>query len=150
MFALQMRYLRQFFSDFELLKEASAAVEGMSENIDLSSLFYHDWVDSTYKVNATLLVDSGAARTTVPSTLGLRNVQYLANDLNLEYANGEKGNAIVQEGSLLLNGRELRASVSPDLRDGLLSTSQLDKEFNAATIQSDGKSISFVPDQRQE
>ena len=101
-------------------------------------------------MNTTLLVDSGATRTTVPSTLGLQNVQHLANCINLEFANGEKGNIIVQESSLVLKGRELRALVSPDLRDGLLSASQLDKEFNAATIQSDGKSISFVPDQRQE
>lgn len=40
--------------------------------------------------------------------------------------------------------------ISPDLRDGLLSTSQLDRELNATTVQSYSRSISFVPDQRQE
>ena len=65
-------------------------------------------------------------------------------------ANGEKGSSIVKEETLLLNGRELRAIVSDDLVDGLLSTSQMDRELNAATIQSDGKSISFVPNERQE
>ena len=57
MFALQMRYLHLFFSDFEILNEASVAVDGISEDIDISSLYYHDWVDSTCKVNATLLVE---------------------------------------------------------------------------------------------
>ena len=37
---------------------------------------------------------------------------------------GERANK--EEVSWFLNGRELRALVSPDLSDGLLSTSQLD------------------------
>ena len=56
----------------------------------------------------------------------------------------------MKEETLLLNGRELRALVSDDLVDGLHSTSQIDRELYAATIQSDGKSISFVPNERQE
>ena len=73
-------------------------------------------------------------RTTVPSALGLKNVRRLGGEMKLEYANGDRGSSIVNEGSLFLNGRELRALVSPDLSDGLLSTSQLDKELSAATI----------------
>ena len=49
-----------------------------------------------------------------------------------------------------MNGRKLRALVSDDLVDGLLSTSQMDRKLHAATIQSDGKSISFVPNERQD
>ena len=113
----------------KLLCEATTAVEGISEDVDLSGLFYHDCLETTSKTNATLLIDSGAARSTVPSTLGLRNIQRLDNGITLEYANGEKGDTIVSEGSLFLNGHELRALVSPDLRDGLLSTSQLDREL---------------------
>ena len=97
-----------------------------------------------------MLIDSGAARSTVPSTLGLQNIRRLGSAITLEYANGEKGDTIVKEGSLFLNGHELRALVSPDLRDGLLSTSQLDRELNATTVHSYSRSISFVPDQRQE
>ena len=107
-------------------------------------------MESTSKTNSTLVIDSGAARSTVPSTLGLHNVRRLDNSITLEYANGEKGDIINKEGSLFLNGHELKALVSPDLRDGLLSTSQLDRELNATTVQSYGRSISFVPDQRQE
>ena len=95
-------------------------------------------------------MDSGAARTTLPSTSGLSNIQRLDNGIKLEYANGDKGSTVAEEGTLLLNGRELRALVSDDLHDGLLSTGQMDKELNAATIQTDGRSISFVPDERQE
>ena len=113
-------------------------------------LFFHDFLESSSKSYATLLIDSGAARSTVPSTLGLQNIRRLENGITLEYANGERGETIVNEGSIILNGHELRALVSPDLRDGLLSTSQLDREFNATTVQSDGRSISFVPDQCQE
>ena len=101
-------------------------------------------------MKAALLVDSGAARNTLPSTSGLTNAHHLDNDIKLEFANGDKGSTIVKEGSSFLNGRELRALVSPDLCDGLLSTSQLDKELNATTVQTDGRSIPFVPDQRQE
>ena len=134
----------------KLFCEASTAVEGISGDIDLTGLFYHDCFETTSKTNATLSIDSGAARSTVPSTLGLQNIQRLDSGITLEYSNGEKGDTIVREGSLFLNGHELRAWVSPDLRDGLLSTSQLDRGLNATTVQSYGRSISFVPDQRQE
>ena len=40
--------------------------------------------------------------------------------------------------------------MSNDLIDGLLSTSQMDRELHAATIQTEGKSISFVPSELQE
>ena len=82
-------------------------------------------------MKAALLVDSGAARTTLPSTSGLTNVQLLDNDIKLEFAYGDKGSTIVKEGSWFLNvnGRELRALVSADLSDGLLSTSQMDREL---------------------
>ena len=96
------------------------------------------------------MIDSGAACSTVPSTFGLSNVKKLCKPMNLEYADGKKGTPIKHEGSLLLNGRELRTLVSPDLHDGLISTSQLDRDFNATTVQSDGRSISFVPDERQQ
>ena len=82
--------------------------------------------------------------TTLPSTSGLTNVRGLKKEINLEYANGDKGSTIIEEGTLLLNGKELRALVSEDLSDGLLSTGQMDKELHAATIQTDGKSISFL------
>ena len=100
--------------------------------------------------NAVLLIDSGAATTTVPSTLGLTNIKRLERHMNLKYADDNKGSPIIDEGSLLLNGRELRALVSPDLHDGLISTGQLDKDFNATTVQLDGRSISFIPDERQQ
>ena len=111
---------------------------------------FHGVDEPTYKAKSVLTLDSGAARTTSPSTSGLSNVQRLDNEINLEYANGEKGSTIVKEGSLLLNGRELRALVSNDLIDGLLSTSQIDRELHATTIQTEGKSISFVPSELQE
>ena len=95
-------------------------------------------------------MDSGAARTTLPTTTGLLNVQHIDNGIKLEFADGDKGSTTAEEGTLLLNGRELRALVSDDLIDGLLSTSQMDRELHAATIQSNGKSISFVPNERQE
>ena len=101
-------------------------------------------------MKSALLVDSGAARTTLPTTTGLSDIQQVDNGIKLEFANGDKGSTIAEEGTLLLHGRELRALVSSDLHDGLLSTGQMDRELHAATIQTDGKSISFVPDERQE
>ena len=130
----------------DLLAEATEAVKGASEDFDLSALYYHEYSDDVpIKANAVLLIDSGAATTTVPSTLGLTNIKRLERNMSLEYADGNKGSPIVNEGSLLLNGRELRALVSPDSRDGLISTGQLDKEFNATTVQSCGRSILFIP-----
>ena len=87
-------------------------------------------------------------RTILPS--GLSNVHQLDQKIHLEYANGEKGSSIVKEGTLLLNGKKLQALVSDDLVEGLLSTSQLDRELNAATVQSEGKSVSFIPNERQQ
>ena len=135
----------------DLLAEATEAVEGASEDLDLSALYHHEYSeDVPVKMNSVLLIDSGAATTTVPSTLGLTNIKRLERHMNLEYADGNKGSPIVDEGSLLLNGRELRALISPDLHDGLISTGQLDKEFNATTVQSCGRSISFIPDECQQ
>ena len=126
-----------------LLSEATTVIDGISEDEDFSSLSFCDDHESTFKAKAALLVDSRAARTTPPTTSGLINVQALDNDIKLEYANGDKGSTIIEEGTLLLNGKELRALVSEDLSDGLLSTSQMDKELHAATIQTDSKSISL-------
>ena len=89
----------------KLLSEASSAVEGISEKVDLSGLYFHGNYESTCKVKAALLLDSDAARTTLPSTSGLTNVQLLDNDIKLEFAIGDKGSTIVEEGSLFLNGR---------------------------------------------
>jgi hypothetical protein len=136
----------------KLYVEATNAVDGATEEFDLSPLYHHDSVEdvASFKTNSVLLIDSGAARTTVPSTHGLTKISKLRKQMNLEYADGNKGSAIKHEGSLLLNGHELRALVSPDLHDGLISTSQLDRDLNATTVQTDGKSISFIPDERQQ
>ena len=137
-----------------LLLEATEATDGIAEEIDLTALYYHDDLgneepNQVAKTNAVLLIDSGAAQTTVPSTVGLSNVKQLCNPMSLEYANGDKGTPIDSEGTLVLNGRQIRALVSPDLHDGLISTSQLDIELNATTVQMNGKSISFVPNDSQ-
>ena len=73
-----------------LLSEASITVKDISEKEDLSCLYYHDIYDSTYKVKSALLVDSGAARTTLSTTTDLSNVQHVDNDIKLEFANGVK------------------------------------------------------------
>ena len=104
----------------DLLVEATNAVNGATEEFDLSPLQHHDRPEdvSFVKTNAVLLIDSGAARTTVPSSIGLSNVQRLARPMNLEFADGNKGSPIEHEGTLYLNGRELSALVSSDLHDG--------------------------------
>ena len=134
-----------------LLLEATEATKDISEEEDYSSLFFHGMQqEATVKANSVIIVDSGAARTTLPTTSGLSNVHRVEHEINLEYANGEKGSSIVKEGTLLLNGKKLQALVSDDLVEGLLSTSQLDRELNAATVQSEGKSVSFIPNERQQ
>ena len=71
-------------------------MHGATEEFDLSPLQHHDRADdvSSVKTNAVLLIDSGAARTTVPSSIGLSHVRRLARPMNLEFADGNKGSAI--------------------------------------------------------
>ena len=140
---------------FELLNEATEAVAGIAEEVNIPSV--HDGSD-VLKTNLAVksggydsfLIDSGAAYSTTPSADGLSDLQRLKKILNLEYADGSIGTRIESEGTLFLNGHEVRALVSPDLKEGLLSTPQMDKELNATTVQTDGRSITFIPDERQE
>ena len=137
---------------FELLDEATKAVAGISEEIDLTEHGEVLKVNSVTKNEDfdTFLIDSGAACSTIPNADSLTKIQRLRKILNLEYADGSTGTQIDRQGSLFLNGHELRTLVSPDLKEGLLSTSQMDKELNATTVQTDGRSITFVPNERQE
>ena len=140
---------------FDLLDEATKAVSGIAEQVDFFPLCEHgDFVGINRVVKRkefdSFLIDSGAAYSTVPSADSLSKVQRLKRILNLEYADGSKGTQIDHQGSLFLNGHELRTLVSPDLKEGLLSTSQMDRELKATTVQTDGRSITFVPDARQE
>ena len=41
----------------KLLSEATAAVEGMSEEVDFSSLYFHGVDEPTYKANSVIIVD---------------------------------------------------------------------------------------------
>jgi len=140
---------------FELLTEATEAVAGIAEEAEFPPMHEGSGV---LKANLALkgdgydkfLIDSGAAYSTTPNADGLSNLQRLRKMLNLEYADGSIGARIACEGTLSLNGHEIKALVSPDLKEGLLSTPQMDKELNATTIQTDGRSITFVPDERQE
>ena len=63
------------------------------------------------------MIDSGAAYSTTPSADGLTNLQRLKKILNLEYADGSTGAQIDCEGTLSLNGHEVSALVSPDLKE---------------------------------
>ena len=137
---------------FELLDEATKAVAGISEEIDLTEHGEVLKVNSVTKNEDfdTFLIDSGAACSTIPNADSLTKIQRLRKDLKSGITDGSTGTQIDRQGSLFLNGHELRTLVSPDLKEGLLSTSQMDKELNATTVQTDGRSITFVPNERQE
>ena len=112
-----------------LLAEAKKATEGISERDDYTALQYDLCVvcpEESVAAKSVLIVDSGAAFSTVPSSDHLVDVEDLERSIHLEYADGTKGTRIIQKGSLLLNGKQVRALISPDLQDCLLSTSQLD------------------------
>ena len=101
---------------FELLNEATEAVAGIAEEVDTPS--ERDGSD-VLKTNLAVkndgydsyLIDSGASYSTTPSADGLSDLQRLKKMLNLEYADGSIGAKIECEGTLSLNGHEIRALV---------------------------------------
>ena len=91
-----------------------------------------------------MIVDSEASDSTVPVKTNLSDLQQVDGPL-ITFANGDVGGRITHKGLMCLNGHKIPAHVSDDVTEGLLSTSQLDRELGCATLQYDSSSTSFVP-----
>ena len=81
-----------------------------------------------YKIGSVILVDSGAAFTSVNESIQLQNRKN-SRGTRLEYADGSVGTEIKMKGNVVLNGHKVPAYVSPDLNQNLLSTPQSTKSI---------------------
>ena len=98
------------------------------------------------KIGSVILVDSGAAFTSVNESIKLhQNIR----GTRLEYADESVGTEIKTKGNVVLNGNKVPAYVSPDLSQNLLSIPQIDRCLGGATIQFSSRSVTFIPDENQ-
>ena len=74
-------------------------------------------------IGSIMLVDSGAAYTSVNESMKLKNLRKVSNT-RLEYADGSVGAEIKTKGDMILNEHNIPAYMSPDLSQNLLSTDQ--------------------------
>ena len=133
----------------KLHTEAEQATRGLSEELRYDEALCHSQdigedEEQVTTINSVMIVDSGASDSTVPTKRNLSDVQQIDGPL-ITFANGDVGRRITQKGLMCLNGYKIPAYVSDDVNEGLLSTSQLDRELGCATLQYDSSSTSFVP-----
>ena len=97
-----------------------------------------------YRIGTVILVDSGAAFTSVNNSIKLQNLKNISG-ARLEYADGSVGTEIKTKGNVVLNGHKIPLKVSPDLNQNLLSIPQIDRCMGVATIQFASRSVTFIP-----